>query len=351
MQLKWPFGPATIDPDKFRIRFRARGDFEQPLRRLFQGQSDFLAQLAHSAGVVILAGIHVAGGRRVPFARLAVFGHRTLLEKSLAARIEDQDVDRAMFQAQPMHLAARLAINHLVVFVDNIEDFFGHKCVYDKIEARRAQRAQYNFFMDPVNFKSRIFSTFHNFKFVFDEDLDRGGEINRLSAEQQIMAKSGAFLAGGLVAALGTKYPKYSTDEVKAELQKIRKYCDAVALRLDTGGATLALFIYADDLTDDAIIGKSVLILDQMKSFKHFTMKMFWAKGGVYARIFYIFSDSGKAFRFRQSVQEHCKHKEFLKKIHVLPWGIDTSAKCVWGHKGLPFLTSKPAEIEAKLFS
>jgi len=30
MQLKRPFGLAAIDTDEFRIRFRARGDFDSP---------------------------------------------------------------------------------------------------------------------------------------------------------------------------------------------------------------------------------------------------------------------------------------------------------------------------------
>jgi hypothetical protein len=204
--------------------------------------------------------------------------------------------------------------------------------------------------MEQANFKSRILSTFHSFKFIFDEDFDQGEGIKRISSGQEILAKSGALAAGGLIAALGTKYPKFSDQEVKIEMEKIRKFCDAVGLRLDTGGAILALFVYADDLTDEAIIGKSVLIRDQMKSFNDFTIKMAWSKKGVMGKIFYIFSDSKKAFHFRQNVQQHCKHKQFWSKMHVEPWGIDVSARSVWGNPGL-FTTTPRAEMETKLFS
>jgi hypothetical protein len=132
---------------------------------------------------------------------------------------------------------------------------------------------------------------------------------------------------------------------------KLKQLCDLVGIRLAGGLPVLALFLYADDLSDDQMIGRSIMILDQMKSFKEFSMKIGGSKMGVSARLFYVFFDSGKAFHFRQSVQEHCKHGEFFKKIHVRPWGVDLSAKSVWAHKGIPDLSLKAADIEAQLFS
>ena len=64
-----------------------------------------------------------------------------------------------------------------------------------------------------------------------------------------------------------------------------------------------------------------------------------------------IFEKSDKAFHFRQSVQEKCKHSALFSKIYVLPWGVDLSAKSVWAHKGLPFPLFKSADLEEKLFS
>ena len=40
-------------------------------------------------------------------------------------------MDRPMLQSEPMHLAAWLAINHLVALIDDIKDFFAHKIEYD----------------------------------------------------------------------------------------------------------------------------------------------------------------------------------------------------------------------------
>jgi hypothetical protein len=205
--------------------------------------------------------------------------------------------------------------------------------------------------MDKIVFETRAISAFHSLKYFFEQDFDEGKSIERISTGLKMLMTGGSFVAGGLIPALGTKSSKFSDDEVKAEIVKLRKSCDLVGIRLDTGGVILVLFIYADDLSDDQMIGRSVLILDQMKSFRDFTMKIGWSKMGVSTRLFYVFFDSGKAFHFRQSVQAHCKRGEFFKMIHVRPWGIDLSAKSVWAHEGLPDSGLKPADIEAKLFS
>lgn len=204
--------------------------------------------------------------------------------------------------------------------------------------------------MDKITFQSRAVSTFHSLKYFFEEDFEDGKSIQRVSTGRKVLLSSSLFVAGGLISALGTKSSKFSDDDVKVEMAKLRKTCDFLGIRIDTGEAILALFIYADDLSDDAMIGRSILIRDQMKAFKDFTMKMAWSKGGAFAKVFYVFFDSAKAFHFRQSVQGHCYQKLFWDKIYVRPWGIDISAKSVWVNQGL-LVAKEKAEIETKLFS
>jgi hypothetical protein len=107
----------------------------------------------------------------------------------------------------------------------------------------------------------------------------------------------------------------------------------------------------SDNLSDEAIIGKSHLIRDRLTPFKKFAMRIGWSKLTVSAKVFFVFSNSEKAFHFRKSVQAHCKHFALFNKIWVLPWGIDLAAKSVWAYQGLPLNWSKPADLEAKLFS
>jgi len=205
--------------------------------------------------------------------------------------------------------------------------------------------------MDKTIFKARAISTFQILKYFFDEDFDKGDSIQRVSTGRKVLLSGAFFVAGGIISALGTKSSIFSDDDVAAEMRKLSNCCDFVGIRLDTGTVMLALFIYADDMADDAKIGKSVMIKDQMKSFKDFTMKMAWSRMGVFAKVFYVFFDSDKAFHFRQSVQEHCKHSECFKKTYAVPYGIDVPAKSVWAYKGLPLNSLKLADIETGLFS
>ena len=160
---------------------------------------------------------------------------------------------------------------------------------------------------------------------------------------------SGAFfVAGGLISALGTKSSKFSDDEVKAEMAKLRKLVILLEYDLRLEGQVLALFIYADDLSDDAMIGKSVLIKDQMKSFKDFTMKMAWSKTAFSRRFFMFFLTPAKLFisdnPSKDTVTKNCSGTKY-----TFGPGHDVSARSVWAHQEL-FMAKEKAEIETKLF-
>jgi hypothetical protein len=161
------------------------------------------------------------------------------------------------------------------------------------------------------------------------------------------------FAAGGIIAALGTGFPKFKDEEVLSAVAKLRGLSDFAGLRLEPTGAILALFIYADALSDETIIGKSLLIRDEIKNFKQFGLRIAFAKGSAFADMFFVFQSSDKCLHFRHSVQERCKHVEFFAKVYALPWCIDLSAKSVCPYSGHPFIALrplKPAQIEAGLF-
>jgi|SRR5665213_41578 len=179
--------------------------------------------------------------------------------------------------------------------------------------------------MDKIGFQSYVFSRLHSQKYFFEEDFDDGKSIERVSTGRKVLLSGAYFVAGGLISALGTKSSKFSDDEVKAELVKLKKLVDLVGIRLDKGSAMLCLFIYADDLSDDEMIGRGILVRDQMKPFKDFTMKIAWSKSGVEAKVFYVFFDSDKASHFSQSVQKHCSHKQFLANLYIQASGIDVT--------------------------
>jgi len=190
---------------------------------------------------------------------------------------------------------------------------------------------------------------------MFCEQLVQGEEVQKMSAANRALWRATATFGGGLVGFLTSRYPNFSSKQVENEMEKLLAICDMVALRLDTGAALLALFVDADGLDDEMLVGKSVLIKERLAAFKPFTMRTVLVSRGVYADTFFIFTDSSKAYQFRHRTQQLCKHSEIFGKTYVFPWGIDISAKSVWGYKGWPPVGSvaglKQAKIESDLFS
>ena len=203
--------------------------------------------------------------------------------------------------------------------------------------------------MDRTLFEARAISIFHDRKYVFYDELQQGGTLKKMSNSHYA-----GLLALGALGGLGAFTINRSNvidSEVKAELVKLGALCDLIGINLSGGNVSLVLFVHCDDLSDEAIIGKSHLIRDRLTPFKKFAMRIGWSKLTVIAKVFFVFSNSEKAFQFRKSVQAHCKHFSLFNKLWVLPWGVDLAAKSVWAYQGLPLNWLKPAELEAKLFS
>lgn len=203
--------------------------------------------------------------------------------------------------------------------------------------------------MDRTLFETRAISIFHDRKYIFYDELQCGGTLKQMTTGQY----AGLLAVGALVGfgAFMINRSNVVDSEVKAELVKLGALCDLIGIELASGSVNLVLFVHSDDLTDEATIGKCHLIRDRLTSFKKFTMRIGWNKLPVRATVFFVFSNSEKAFHFRTSVQEHCKHFALFNKLWVLPWGIDLAAKSVWAYRGLPVNWVKPTDIEAKLFS
>ena len=143
----------------------------------------------------------------------------------------------------------------------------------------------------------------------------------------------------------------YPDEKWRGGIAGLRGLCDFIGVKKSMS-VPILLFVYADDLTEEESIGKCKLIQSKLHSFKSFTGNLGWQSLPITADVFFVYEHSEKAFHFRKSVQEHCKHYGIsIAPKWVLPWGIDVSAKSVWGYKGLPLFKLKPTNIEAALFS
>lgn len=203
--------------------------------------------------------------------------------------------------------------------------------------------------MDKTLFEERAISIFHDHKYVFYDEFQQGETLKRMSVSHKAALLAAGALGG--LSAFAINFSNFADNEIKSELKKLGALCDLIGINVSSGLVCLVLFVHSDDLSDEAAIGKSHLIRDRLNLFKKFTMRIVWTKMPVFANVFYVFSNSEKAFRFRQSIQSNCKHHTLFGKTYVLPWGIDLSAKSVWVHKGLPPAQFKVADIESRLFS
>jgi hypothetical protein len=93
--------------------------------------------------------------------------------------------------------------------------------------------------MDKTVFETRAISVFHDLKYVFYDELQQGETLKQISTNQKALLVTGAFLAGGLLGALGTGSSKFTDEEVAAELVKLGTLCDLIGIRLSGGMARL----------------------------------------------------------------------------------------------------------------
>src|SRR5688572_1199656 len=126
MQGERPFRLTAINPNVFHAGLGRGRQLEQPAQGRGRSESQFLAQFAHGAGVVVLAAVQMTRGRGIPGAGKAVLFHGAFLQKDFAARVEDQNVDGAMLKAEAMDLGACVAADDFIAVVHDIENFFAH---------------------------------------------------------------------------------------------------------------------------------------------------------------------------------------------------------------------------------
>ena len=124
MKRERAFMLALVDPDELLAGIGTGVDFEESSRGGWQLDSEFLSDLAESAGIVIFAAIEVARGGGIPGAGEAIFEARTFLEKELAALVEDEDVNGAVFEAELVNFSAAFAADHAVELIDDVKKLF-----------------------------------------------------------------------------------------------------------------------------------------------------------------------------------------------------------------------------------
>ncbi len=141
--------------------------------------------------------------------------------------------------------------------------------------------------------------------------------------------------------------------KLRREMQNALNYCDRLGFRfVQRGSVSLALIVFSEHLSPEEAIGRSVVVQESTHPFAQFDMRSGWAFP-FHVNIFYVFSSSEKAFSFRNTAQDKCKHTKIglLRTVLIKPWCIDYHGMHVTPPKGiLSGLDKEPSEIESKLF-
>jgi hypothetical protein len=93
-ELEWPVVARAIDIHKLVAGALAGRDFADEFHLALHAK--LLGKLAHGGGVVIVAGVHVPRGARVPFQRMHILPTRALLQKQVARAVEYEYMDGAV---------------------------------------------------------------------------------------------------------------------------------------------------------------------------------------------------------------------------------------------------------------
>ncbi len=146
-------------------------------------------------------------------------------------------------------------------------------------------------------------------------------------------------VGGGALFGAGFGVPGYSNarkQELISDLQRLSPYGDLVGINLTKGFALLRVAIDADDLTEDALVGRFSLIHQRAFKFRKYALSTFPSNMGALVEVLVIFSAHERVRDFIQRVAPKCKHNAgFISRmrggVHTYPWVVDLECKEIVG--------------------
>ncbi|MEO7299417.1 MAG: hypothetical protein ABI042_12680 [Verrucomicrobiota bacterium] len=143
---------------------------------------------------------------------------------------------------------------------------------------------------------------------------------------------------------------RISKDELVADLQKMKEYCDLICIKSNTGGTNVRIMIDADGVSGETLVGRCAMIHERGLDFRKYTMTLFksWIFGGsrlpTIIEVVMIFSTHKLARDFLQNYADKCKHSK--KGVMAYPWIVDLEDHEITRKTlNVPFLTKKYAEM------
>ena len=156
----------------------------------------------------------------------------------------------------------------------------------------------------------------------------------QVSKGQQIALSAIYGLAFGALGG-GFGVPRYSEarkQELISDLQRLSPYADLIGINFSRGCALLRLAIDADDLPEDALVGRFSLIHEIAHDFRKYALTTITSNMGTIVEVLVIFSTHERAKDFTERVAQKCRHTAgFLSsmrgRVTTYPWVIDLERK------------------------
>ena len=143
-------------------------------------------------------------------------------------------------------------------------------------------------------------------------------------------------IAGGVMWSSGVGYSEQKKEALINDLRRMSEYCDAIAIKLDTGAAIVRMIIDADEMTGESLVGRFAMIHERGLDFRKYSMAIIrnWIIGdrtaGTFMQVITVFSSHKKAREFSQTYADKCKHwlpnRGFNKtggELATYPWVVD----------------------------
>jgi hypothetical protein len=159
---------------------------------------------------------------------------------------------------------------------------------------------------------------------LFKPDTDEFEDPKRFSKGQQIaigMIYGAAF--GALGGGLGGYYSETRKEQLVSDLKTLSEYRDMIGINLSRGFNLLRVAIDADDLTDEALIGRFALIHERLHDFRKYAMSSLTGKMRTQAEVLVVFSAHERATAFIEGSAKKCGQLSYRKNVMTQPWIVD----------------------------
>ena len=134
-------------------------------------------------------------------------------------------------------------------------------------------------------------------------------------------------------------YKQHDNIALMEDLKRLQKHCDLIGLKDCYGQCHLRVIIFADDISDESLVGRSAIIHEQAHNFQKYSMTLMKTrfreiKYGVVCYVYLTFSTHKRAREFFENHITKCKHTAFWKKIRTRPCVVDLEDEVIQDHSG-----------------